>query len=75
MHFKFMPMLGILAVLPAFGAARLPAVNIDGDSVSARSAFGDNEYSRGNVTSTRRVVSRAATKKTPGITRYYLYAC
>ena len=68
MHFKFMPMLGILAVLPAFGAARLPAVNIDGDSVSARSAFGDNEYSRGNVTSTRRVVSRAATKKTPGIT-------
>ena len=70
MHFKFMPMFGILAVLPAFGAAKLPTVNVNGDTVSARSAFGDNEYSRGGVSYApgRRVVSRSGNKKTSGIT-------
>lgn len=69
MRFKIVSLLGFLAVLPAFGAARLPAVNVNGDGVSARSAFGDNEYSRGNVSyaPTRRVVSRAKTQN-PGIT-------
>lgn len=70
MHFKIMPMLGILAVMPAFGAARLPVVDLSNGTVSARSAFGDNDYSRGNVSvaPTRRVVSRAATNKNNGIT-------
>ncbi len=69
MHFKFMPMLGILAVMPAFGAARLPAVDLGAGTVSARSAFGDNEYSRGNVAvaPARRIVPRTSSNKNNGI--------
>ena len=60
MRFKFMSVVGFLAVLPGFAMAKLPVVNVASGGVSARSAFGDTTTARGTVSvaPARNVVAR-----------------
>lgn len=66
MHLKFASIFGFLAVLPVASMAALPAVNVDKDAISARSAFGDGQTMRGaavSVSPAKRIVSRRANTK------------
>ena len=69
MRLTLVSILGFIAVLPAFASANLPAVNISGGGISARSAFGDNETARGTVSvgPAKRVVARGAKKQNTNI--------
>ena len=66
MRFILVSVFSFLAVLPAFAAAKLPTVNVTGDGVSARSAFGDTTTARGavSVSPAKRVVARRSDVKT-----------
>lgn len=65
MHFKLVSGLVFLTILPAFGATGLPVVDVTNGGVSARSAFGDYDTVRGDVSVSpaRRVVARSVSKK------------
>ena len=65
MRSKLVFMLGFLAVLPSYAAVNVPVVTVTSGGVSARSAFGEVDTSRENVSvaPVRRVVSRKAVKQ------------
>lgn len=58
MRLTFVSVFGVLAVLPTFALAALPAVNINNGGVSARSAFGEPVYRPVSVSPAKRVVAR-----------------
>jgi hypothetical protein len=60
MRLIFASIFGFLAVLPAFAAAKLPAVDVTNGGVSARSAFGDFAPRTVSAAPSKRVVARRA---------------
>ncbi len=67
MRLRLVSMLGFLAVFPAFGAVNLPVVNISGNGVSARSAFGDYVTNDVSVAPVRNVVARSTNAKNTSV--------
>ena len=69
MRLSLISVCGFLAVFSGVASAKLPTVNVSGDGVSARSAFGDTETVRGTVSyaPAKRVVSRGANRKASGV--------